>query len=198
MKKGFTLLDIVMSIIVASLITAFMMKDYSHNQWLTSVNKMNDEIINIVDNGVMNSQSGYINQSGGDCSSDLTYTNISAGRVVECNSWSGAYPYLGTKNTLGTDSYITLMKEYTANAVGCRLYIDDASTESFYLYLDCSAVNYQYGDAPIKAYVEQKFLSNVKNKFSTIYQSVDLNATSVNLNSGGTIYDGKIRVLLKK
>lgn len=197
-KKGFTLLEIAMSIIVVTLITSYMMKDNSHNQWLTSVNKMNEEIVNIVDNGVMNSNMGYINQTGGDCSNDLTYTDISAGRVVDCNSWGGAYPYMGTKNLLGADSYIPLMKEYTTDAIGCGLYIDDFTSESFYLFLDCSSVNYQYGDASIKAYLEQKFLSNIKTKFSTIYQTVDTHATTVNLGSGGTTTDGKIRVLLKK
>jgi hypothetical protein len=199
MKKGFTLLEIIFAIIVSTGIMYLGMTEWKKNDWLDSVNNFNQDLYNIIDKGVMNNVTGYINSTGGDCSTSTHYTDISAARVVDCNEWSSVYPYLGTKNTNGKDSYISkLLKNYTSNGVGCRLYIDDKDSISFYYYLDCSALNYDNGSTRYKKYIEEKILSYSKNKFSTLFQGADRLSTSIDNDTGGTDSDGKIRILIKK
>lgn len=199
MKKGMTLLELTLSIVVLSLGLYYAANSYRYNDWLSSVNKLTEDIVTIVDKGVMNSVSGYINSSGDPCSSSPHYTDISAARVVECNKWNNTFPYVGTNTTIGKDSYINkLLKNYTSNGDGCKLYIDDKDTVSFYVFVDCSNLNYDNGNIKYKKYVEQKILSKTKESFSTLFQSTDILSTAIDNNTGGTDFDGKIRILIKK
>lgn len=199
MKKAMTLLEITMAVIAASVIMYLSAQSYKSTDWLNSVNKLTDDIVNILDKGVMNNVTGYINSSGDPCSNSFHYTDISAARVVECNNWNNVFPYEGTNTKIGKDSYITkLLKNHTANGDGCKMYIDDKDSSSFYFFVDCSNLNYDNGSQKYKKYVEQKILSKTKDSFSTLFQSADLLSTAIDNNTGGTEYDGRIRILIKK
>ena len=199
MKKAFTLFELIITILIASIITSLSYTYYAQNRWLSDVNKMNKNIFYLLDNGVMNTVTGYINGTGGDCSNNNDYTDLSAARMIDCVGYNGTYPYSGTKSTDGTQSYLTnFLKNHTKNANGCKLYLDDKSSNEFYMFLDCSNINYDNGSNRAKKYIEQKVNAYMKINFSTIYQSADTKSTAINNNSGGTDDDGKIRILFKK
>jgi hypothetical protein len=199
MKKAFSLLEIIFSIILLSGVLYLSMTGYSKQDWYDSVNKFNNDVYQIIDKGVMSNITGYINSSGGDCSTSTHYKDISAARVIDCNEWSSTYPYSGTKSTDGTESYIHgLLKNYTSNAAGCSLYIDDKDSISFYYFINCSNVNYDGGSSKYKKYLEEKALSFARENFSTLFKGVDRESTSIDNDTGGTDSDGMIRILIKK
>ena len=197
MKKAFTMMELVMVLITSTVLTSYGWQTWKNEQWYSSVNEMNENIAKILDKAVMDTTTGYINASGGDCSSSFEYTDISAARAIDCIDWSQTFPYDGTKSTNGTESYIKgFLKTYSSSLDGCKLYIDDKSTNEYYIYLDCS--NLSYGNDAQKKFVEQKLSSYLKSNFSTIYQSTDFSSTGITNNSGGNDKDGKVRLLFKK
>lgn len=199
MKGGFSLLEIAFSIILMVVVLSLSMIEWNKNDWYSSVNKMNKDIYTILDKGVMNNVTGYINSSGGDCSTSAHYNNISAGKVIDCNEWDKVFPYDGTKSDDGTESYVhKLLKTYTDGGEGCKLYIDDLSSDSFYYFIDCSNLNYDGGASRYKTYIEEKILSFAKESFSILFQGVDRESIGIDNDTGGTISDGMLRILIKK
>lgn len=199
MKKAFTLFEIIVTILIITVIASLSYSYIKQNKWQSDVNIIDKNIFFLLDKGVMNTTTGYINGTGGDCSNNNDYTDLSAARMVDCADYNRTYPYLGTKSTDGTESYLTnFLKNYTSNADGCKLYLNDKSTNEFYMFLDCSNINYENGSSRIKKYLEQKVDSYMKINFSTIYQSSDTQSTAIDNDSGGTNDDGKIRILFKK
>jgi len=216
MRKAFTLLEILFSIIILGGILYLSVVEYSKNDWLSSVNKFNDDVYQIIDKGVMSNITGYLNTSGGYCSSSPHYTGITAERVIGCNDWKSTYPCTNTNGKVcaipiqalsninniskdGTQSYIHgLLRNYTQKGDGCKLYIDDKNSVSFYYFIDCSNVNYDGGSARYKRYLEDKILSFARENFSTLFKGANRQSTSVDNALGGTDDDGKIRILIKK
>ena len=201
MKKGFTLIEVVISLVIASVIMSLSYTYYTQHKWMNSVNRMCQNIFYVLDKGVMDTVKGYINGTGGDCSDDHTYTDLSAARADDCAGFTSIYPYGGTKSTDGNESYMTkFLRNYTPNGDGCKLYLDDNnnSSDEFYMFLDCSNINYEGGSDRAKKYIEQKINSYMQINFSTIYQSVDFNATAIDKPTGGNDHDGKLRILFKK
>lgn len=197
-KKAFTLIEIIMSIAIVSIIASLGYIYKKQSDFYSAVNDMNQKLFYIIDAGTMNTITGYINATGGDCSNTYEYTDLSAGRMIDCNDWNSIYPYSGTKSTDGTESYIvSFLKEYMPSGSGCNLYLDEKDTDEFYMFLDCSNINFD-SDNRRKKFIEQKVLSYMKDNFSTIYQSVDMQSTAVDNDSSGTDEDGKIRILFKK
>jgi len=199
MKKAFTMIEIVMSVVIAGFITFLALKHYMTSQFYSAVNKMDNNIINILDNAVMNPVQGYVNGSGGDCSVNNTYSGLSAARAIDCIGWKNAYPYGGTKSTDGTKSYVyTLLKDYAGNGQGCKLYLGENPSDntSFYVFLDCSNLNSPY--SKYKGYIEKKLNADLRTKFNTIVQNTYFDATSLYNTTGGNSKDGKIGFLLKK
>lgn len=198
-RGGFTMIELIMVIIASSIIFSLSSVYTIKNNWYEAVNKMNTQIYNILEKGVMDNTIGYINSSGGDCSSSSEYIDISAGRVVDCIGWDNAYNYDGVKSTNGDESYITgLLSGYTDSAYGCSLYIDDKDSDKYYFFLDCSNLNYDGGSSRYKLYIEEKVASMVRDEFSTIYQDIQKESISIDTDTGGSNDDGMIRFLMKK
>ena len=196
-KKAFGPLEIVFTILISSYIIYEMMYAWQTSKWNDALNKFNSDIYKIIDKGILNNVTGYLNGSGGDCSISPHYNNISAARVVDCNDWSNTFNYKGTKNNNGKDSYITgLLKNYSVND-GCSLYIDDKDTVSFYVFIDCSNLTFRNSNRS-KQLLEEYTTSSLKNSFSTIYQGLDRNSISIDSDTGGTDSDGMLRFLIKK
>jgi len=198
-KKAFTLVEIVISLMVAGFIGFLVFRHYMISQFYSSVNKMDNNIINILENAVMNPVEGYVNGTGGDCSSNNTYEGLSAARAIDCIGWSRTYPYKGVKSTDGTKSYIyTLLRNYSKDGEGCKLYLGANPNDdtSFYVFLDCSNLDSAY--AGYKGYIERKVNADLRNALSTIVQNTYFNATSLYNTTGGNSKDGKIGFLLKK
>ena len=199
MKKGFTMIELIMTMIISGFIAYLGYTHYRTLQFYSAVNEMDNNIANILENAVMNPVQGYVNGAGGDCSLNNTYTGLSAARAIDCIGWSNTYPYKGTKSTDGTQSYVyNLLKDYAGNGEGCKLYLGEnpSNDTSYYMFLDCSNLDSAYSS--YKGYIEKKLNADLRNKFSTIIQSAYFDATSLYNLSGGNSKDGKIGFLLKK
>ena len=200
-KRAFTLIEIIISIIIAAMIGAYVLSGKQKSDFTSAVSDFSNNLVSMIQSGVIDSTVGYANGSGGDCSSSNDYTDISAGRIKDCVGWDN-YVIGGTKNTTGKDSYfmgINFLGAYT-NGKGCEIYFDEDSsdTQTFYIFVDCSALDYDGGSSRYKKYIEDRIDFVLKSKLSTIYQSTDRNSTAIDNNSGGTEDDGMLRIELKK
>ena len=193
-KRAFTLMEIVFVILSIGLLSYYTLSGTRQNNFYAGINNLNNDIANILDNAVMNSTTGYVNATGGDCSNDNSYVNLTSKRAIDCIGWSSAYPHSG----LGTSSYVyKLLKNYTTNGNGCKLYLKEKSSEEYYVYLDCSNINFAPATRS-KKYTEDKVEYGINNHFSTIIEATYRNATSIDNTSGGNDHDGKISFLMKK
>ncbi|WP_323585333.1 hypothetical protein [Aliarcobacter butzleri] len=197
-KKAFSLLEIVFSIIIGTLIFYFLANDYREKKWYDGVEDFKKDIYTIIDKGVINNVTGYINSSGGDCSNSPHYNDISAAKVIGCNRWENSYPFQGTKNDNGEDSYIYgFLKNYSNSNLGCKLYINDKDSVSFYVFIDCSSINFS-NELRSKQFLEESLSSFIKKSFSIIYQEINRESTTISNDTGGTQNDGMLRFLIKK
>lgn len=200
-RKAFTMIELIFVIIAVSILGMFAYQAQTKKEFNNSVNTFLSGVSSILNNGVMDINNGYINSTGGDCSSNSSYKNLTAARVVDCLDWNATYPYGGIKNTIGQDSYFhKLLKTYTTNAEGCRLYLKQNGTteDEFLVFIDCSRINYSQDVPKYKKYIEERINSFVINTFSTIVKSNYPLATSIDNITGGTANDGMIKFLLKK
>lgn len=200
-KRAFTMIELIFVIIAVGIIGSLAWQAQTKKEFNNNVNTFLSGVSNILNNGVMDINNGYINSTGGDCSSNSSYKDLTAARVVECLDWNTTHPYGGIKNTVGQDSYIhKLLKNYTTNAEGCRLYLKQNGTteDEFLVFIDCSRLNYSQDPTKYKKYIEERLNSFVINTFSTIVKNTYPLATNVNNTSGGTATDGMIKFLLKK
>jgi len=200
-KKAFTMIELIFVIIVISILSMYAYKAQTKKDFNTSVNTFLASISTILNNGVMDINKGYINATGGNCSGNSSYKDLTAARMVDCLDWNTTFSYGGVKNTLGQDSYINkLLKSYTANAEGCRLYLKQNGTveDEFFVFFDCSRLNYSQDIPRYKQYFEERINSFMINTFSTIIKSNYPLSTTIDNISGGTTNDGMIKFLLKK
>ena len=201
LKKGFTLIEIIISIIIAAVIGAYILSGKQKSDFTSSVSDFASNLVSMIESGVIDSTVGYANGSGGDCSSSNDYTDISAGRVKDCVGWN--YSIGGTKNTTGTDSYFkgaNFLRAYT-NGQGCKVYFDEDGSDPqiFYMFVDCSALDYDGGSSRYKKYVENRVDFVLRSKLPTIYQDTDRKASSIDdTSSSGSEDDGKIKIKFKK
>lgn len=200
-RKAFTMLEIIFVIIISGVLGSIVYKHQLEKDFNSSVNVFLTSLSSILNNGVMDINRGYINSTGGDCSNNSSYKDLTAARVVDCMDWNATHPYGGVKNTVGQDSYIyKLLKAYTTNAEGCRLYLKQNGTieDEFFVFLDCSRINYSEDIPKYKKYIEEKLNSFIMTSFSTIAKNSYPLATNINNTSGGTTDDGMIKFLFKK
>ncbi len=198
-KSAFTLIEIIITILLSSLIASLSYKYYQQNRWFGALNVLDKNILFLLNNGVMDTAIGYVNGTGGDCSSGNNYIDISAGRMIDCVGYGSSFPYGGTKNTNGSSSYVKIpLSDYMPTGETCKMYLDDKSSDEYYMYIDCSAVNYDEGSSRAKKTIENKINAYLRKNLVTIYQSVNFNATSVTNPNGGNSSDGKLRILFKK
>ena len=198
-KQAFTMIELIFTIIATAIIMALTYNYYSQNRWVQAVDKLSKNIYFLANKGVMNTTIGYINATGGDCSSDNSYTNLTAGRMLDCTGYSSAFPVGGVKSNNATQSWVTnLLVQYMPSGKTCKLYFADKSSNEYYIFLNCSNLDYEGGSNRAKKFLEQKVNSYIKSNLSTIYQSVDFDSTAINNNTGGNDHDGMLRILMKK
>ena len=192
------MLELVFVIIIIGMFSYYALQKKNDADFYNSVNSFLTNVDNILNNAVMDTVTGYVNGTGGDCSNDNSYTDLSAGKAIDCVGWSTTYPYDGIKDDDGKDSYIVgLLKNYTVSGSGCKIYLDDIASDEYYVFFDCSNINREPIDR-YKKYIEDKLIYNITSNFSTIYQSVDRDSTAIDNDSGGNDHDGKIRFKMKK
>ncbi len=198
-KRAFTMLELIFTIIATGIIMSLSYRYYSQYRWVQAVDKLDKNVYFFANSGVMNTTTGYINATGGNCSSDNSYKNLSAGRMLKCTGYSSAYPVGGVSSDDGTKSWVTnLLKAYMPSNKTCKLYFMEKSSNEYYMFLDCSDLDYEGGSSRAKEFLEQKVNSYIKSNLPTIYQSVNFDSTAINNSTGGNDHDGMLRILMKK
>ncbi len=201
MKRGFTFIEIIISIIISAMIGAYILFEKQKSDFTSNVSNFANNLVSMIESGVIDSTVGYANGSGNPCSDSNDYSKISAGKIKDCVGWN--YTIKGTTNDNGNDSYFTganFLRAYTNDGEGCKVYFDEDNSNSqiFYIFVDCSTLNYDNGNKRYKKYVEDRINFLLKSKLSTIYQSTDKEATAIDNDTGGSDNDGKIRIKFKK
>ncbi len=202
-KRAFTLIEIIISIILAALIGAYVLVGKQKSDFTSAVSDFANNLVSMIESGVIDSTVGYANGSGDPCSNSHDYKDITSARIKGCVGWNYEVNDDDTSNTDGTYSYfkgLNFLGAYTDDGEGCKVYFDEDSSDSkiFYLFVDCSTLNYDGGNSRYKKYIEDRVDFVIKTKLSTIYQDTDRDATAINNDTGGSSDDGKIRIKLKK
>ena len=185
-KKAFTLIEIILALIVASIIASYTIQTIQKNRFFTDIVKMQNKIKYIVNDGIINSL-GYPKGTGGDCSSDFAFTNLTTKRLAECLFWDSEDLQLNStvpEKLIGID----LMRDYGQCTIETK--VDVANSHQFFVYVDCSNLE-----------ITSKQLSLVENSIKFVFEK-DLSAIHIitnddsnglNSSSGGNSDDGQIR-----
>jgi prepilin-type N-terminal cleavage/methylation domain-containing protein len=198
-KKAFTLIEIIIALVISAMIGAYMLFEKQKGDFTSSVSKFANTLVSMISSGVIDSTVGYVSSS---CKGNGSYQDISASNINDCTGWS-AYDVGGTAGDDGSKNWfygINLLGAYTDDGQGCKVYFDeDSSTNDiFYIYVDCSSVDYDGGSSRYKKYVEDRVSFVLKSSLSTMVQDIKRDAVSIDGTTGGSDSDGKVWLELKK
>lgn len=191
-KKGFLLVALFIGITVSAYIGTLAYKKYANNKVYEDIAQMGDTITTLTSYSIQDAITGYMNGSGGDCSSNYSVENISAIRIQKCSALNvNAYKVIdgGNDETDGTDSYFMLLGSYNN---GCKLYFDDVSNDTYNILLSCDL-----GDARKNFLAEDTTVQKVLDKNSTSIVSWDFNAIDFTTSTGNNS-DGIVKILMRK
>lgn len=146
-KKGFTLLEVILSLIFISMIATYSIKEYQKSLFNKAVIELHDTIDFIISKGIIGysvdgtTRIGYSNGTGnigvtGDngCSQNVgRFENLTTERLFQCMQWHDRFTLTGQRLT-GTG----LMEEYGGCSFETRQFADDYTFE---IFIDCSNVN---------------------------------------------------------
>lgn len=200
-KNGFTIIELIVSLRIIGVISLLTMQKVAETYFLKEVNRTLDRTSIIISHGVTDITKGYVNGTGGMCSTNYNYDNISAYRVNECYGLNyelgGNYANLADQQNGNVNYFMKLMKGYTFGD-GVTLHIDEDVSDNtiFYTLFDCS--NLDKKDRK-KSMIEEMFISKMNEDFALIVESVNRNRVTMNLRDvSGTENDCKVLMAFKK
>jgi len=155
----------------------------SHNNLNKAIVKLQDKIYYIINDGIIN-PNGYPSGTGGNCSDNLDFTNLTTTRLADCLDWNGNFLRIDTGQLVGND----LMENYGMCTVEVAV-VGVVNTTSFDIYVDCSNLEIENR---YLAYVEESISFVFQNKLNDIFISIEENANSLNT-IGGNDTDGRVR-----
>jgi hypothetical protein len=215
-KKAFTMFELTFATIVIIVVTAIAYRYFLDKQHNDEIKKAVDDAVYIVKNYVLNPTVGYINGSGGSCSDDNTFKDITAKRVMECVKKNGKpfhYVYDDKHRDKWQESYINIPVNFTGHknpeldeTDGCHLFFhdypnDDGKHEYLSIYIDCNYIP----DKRKRYMVEQMFIDAFKKNFADIYDSNNINyrikewydsETMKSSDYSGSNDDGMLKIVL--
>ena len=169
----------------------------SYYKWINSekyanITGMTENIVSIVSVAIQDSTTGYMNSSGGDCSSSYSVTDISAIRVRKCAELNETIFKVtsGGDETNGDDSYFRYLETYGS---GCKVKFDDIDSDEYYLMLDCDM-----DDTKLNFLAEDTMILKLEKFLATSIVTFENEALDLITATGGTDTDGKIRIRLRK
>jgi prepilin-type N-terminal cleavage/methylation domain-containing protein len=207
-RKAFTLVEIIIALVIASVIATYVMQQKNKNAFYDDINDFLNTIEGIINVGITDSVVGYPRGDGDStnaCGDSTDYTSITASRVVNCAGWTSKFDIEGTNTSFlelnGARNYIegtNLFAQYTDDGAGCKIYIDEDGSDKtiFIIYIDCSNVNYGQQDR-YKKLVEERIASFIQTKYSLKVDTMVRDATSLTSTVGGEEDDGKLRFSIK-
>ena len=199
MKKGFTLLEVIVALTVSAVITYFavsQIREHLFNQRLDTFIKNFNSIINYA---IIDTKTGYVNGTGGYCSDDNTYKDMTSCRAINCADLNQTFTLTEKDNNCDKtpdDSYINNLMLTDTNGKGCYEYMKPDSDDDtiFYVFVDCSNLDTQRK----KEKIENLLTYDVNANFNVILKKVYPDATSIDDFTGGDDKDGKIAFKFKK
>lgn len=186
MKKGISLLEILISIAVIAFLTQKAFYYKKEKDFLSEIDNMIVQIGSIVSIGVYDTFKGYTTAGGGDCSTAYDVINISAKRIKLCSK----IPYTMIDNTTGDDtdsakSYFSFLDAYSRTATGCSVYIEDFDDTTTRFLINCSGLDIKY-----YSMLEQKVPKQISKQLSLIYKTNYPKAIDFTNTTSGTETDG--------
>ena len=199
-KKAFTMIELIIALVISAMIGAYILVEKQKGDFTESVSKFANTLVSMITSGVIDSTVGYVSSS---CKGNGSYQDISAYNVNDCTGWS-AYNIGGTTpSDTGSDNYFegkNLLGAYTSGGSGCKVYFDEDTTDTtiFYIFVDCSSLNYDGGSSRYKKYVEDRVAFVLESSLSTIHQETKSDATDISGATGGSDSDGMVWLKFKK
>lgn len=179
MKKGFTLIEIIISLVISAVIGMYIMEQNSKSNFNSDVSKFSNLLVKIIETGIIDPNIGF---TSGACGGNGTYAGLSAKGVDDdCTKW-------GYRDSVADNDYfdgVHFLGAYTNDGKGCKVSMSQkAGDDSIFLFsVDCSSVNYK-GEDRYKKYVEDRVRFVLESSLSTIIDDTKTN--------DGTIDDGII------
>lgn len=197
-KKGFTLLELVFVLVISAIMANIALHEYEEHMYQQRLKVFTNNIDAIINYAIIDSKTGYVNGSGGYCSDDNTFKDITSCRAIKCASLEHTYVLYEKNNKCDknqSDSYVKKMLLVDTDGKGCNLYTKPDSDDDsiFYVYIDCSNLNSNRK----KTNIENLLAYNIKTNFNIILQNTYKNATSIDNTDGGNENDGKISFKFK-
>lgn len=195
MRNGFSMYEIIIAIIVSSALSIAGLKEWNKYKYEENFNSFLEATVNILKNGVMNHSTGYTSGTGSPCSETTNYTGLTADRLISCVGWNNIQV-----GGVGVNSYIyDLMKGYNSNIDNrvCKLsFKEGISSNQYYFFIDCSEL--YYDNALRNRELAEELIENkIKTIFPTKYKTIYRNASSIDVDGGGSSDDGYILVLME-
>jgi prepilin-type N-terminal cleavage/methylation domain-containing protein len=205
MKKGFTLLEVILTISLMAIVSVMSIKQLNLQRINNNIDDMIDRVDGIIEVSLLAS-TGYPSSTGDPCSSGYNYDDLSAVRINSCSDLNlvvtGETDPDSINGRIGTLSQIEdlkLLSGYSGTPI-LRVAENPNDSESFYLFLDFSSLT-ELSDRK-KAYIEEVLESHLEREFTSNFSKVYRDATDVNVDdsnvaTSGVDNDGKITIEFK-
>jgi prepilin-type N-terminal cleavage/methylation domain-containing protein len=199
MKKGFSLIEVILSIVIMGILAAIAAREYVKHLEDKRLEHFLNNVNTLINYAIIDSQTGYVNGTGGYCSDDYSYKDITACRAVKCADIEKTfilYEKDGNCDTTPDHSYVKNLMMTDTNGKGCHFYVKPDSSDSsiFYVFIDCSNLN---SDRK-KQRIEELLRYDMQSNFNVILKEIYSDAISIDNFSGGNDKDGKIAFKYKK
>ena len=199
MRKAFSMIEIIFAIALSAIIAYFGIQQYLAHLKNKRIENFISNVNAVINTAIIDPVQGYVNGTGGYCSDDNTYKNITACRAVKCAKLDNVFALYekdGECDTNPNDSYIKKLFLIDTDGKGCNIYIkpDSSDDTEFYVYIDCSSI----ASNREKELIEETLNNDIRTNFNLILQNTYFYATSLNNISGGSKLDGKIMFKFKK
>jgi len=216
MKKGFTILEVILALILASVAAFYVIQTMAKNNFYESITNLQKTIKIIIEDGIIG-ENGYASATDVNCSPNYDFVDLNTSRLFYCNDWNTSNSFFlvndritsisdinGTRKTAGSQD---LLVQYG----GCNLQVSvdllnvDSNTtlvdnpRRFYVYVDCrNDQNYHTHDVnntedlKTRTRIEQAVKFTFENELHNIYKQTDDFATGINIDplTGANVAQG--------
>lgn len=189
-RPGFSMIELSYVVIISGLIAMFWLSKMQGQGREEKIRNMSADAQEFIKRGILDMGVGYVNGTGGWCSVNNDFINISAKRVVNCSNLKYPVTDLGDDND-GSKSLARIAR----NSYGkCDVMVDENDANNIRVFFDCGT----FADTPQKrAYIEELLTHDIAQNFKTIYKGVSRSASGITATSNaGNSNDGKVRFLL--
>lgn len=197
-RSAFTLLElsVVLAIMIFLSFHAYpIVQDYKFKD---DVKDSAVKISQLISEGILNTETGYANGMGGDCSDAIgSFTGMDSLRVNNCADLN---QNVYADSVKSGENYYSFIPQWGAFGDGCRAYFKaDSIPVQFSLYMDCSSL----GVIRRQTYVEKAYPNMIKNAlpgafYASGVESFDLESDTLTKTAENNISDGVFVISFKR